>query len=121
LERHRAADGSSLSIVRWIARAWSLATIALVLAFIAGEGIDLSGAGQYVGFLFFPVGICAGLIVAWWREKAGAIITIGSLLIFYAIHLATAGTLPRGPAWVLFAAPGFLFLLTSMLSRRNTS
>jgi len=46
--------------------------------------------GQYVGFLFFPVGICVGLIVAWWREGLGGAITVSSLLIFYAIHVTTA-------------------------------
>jgi hypothetical protein len=48
-----------------------------------------------------------GLIVAWWREGLGGAMTVSSLLIFYAIHVTTTGTLPSGPGWVLFAMPGF--------------
>ena len=58
------------------------------------------------------------MILAWWREGLGGSITVGSLLIFYAIHLATTGTLPKGWAWVAFAAPGFLFLVSWQRSRR---
>lgn len=42
---------------------------------------------------------------------------VGSLLAFYIIHVATAGTLPSGWAWLVFAAPGFFFLLAWGLSR----
>jgi hypothetical protein len=92
----------------------------LVLLFLIGEGINPTTTTEWLGFLFFPVGICAGLILAWWKEAIGGIITIGSLLAFYAIHLATAGILPKGGAWLAFAAPGFLFLLSWYRSRKVT-
>ncbi len=105
--------------IRWTARAWAVASIGLILAFLVGEGLDLSQmkASEWFGFLFFPVGICAGMILAWWREVLGGIVTVGSLLIFYMIHFMTAGTLPRGWAWLVFAAPGFLFLFCWQRSR----
>jgi hypothetical protein len=37
--------------------------------------------------------------------------------LFYLIHLATAGTFPRGWAFLVFAAPGFLFLVSWQRSR----
>jgi hypothetical protein len=100
---------------------WSLATIALVSGFILGEGIHPSGVGEKLGLVFFPFGICVGMLVAWWSEGIGGAISVGSLLVFYAIHLATAGGLPAGWAWLAFAAPGFLFLLTWYLSRQTTT
>jgi len=106
------------SAPRWIARAWSVATIALVLAFIVGERSLPSGPREWLGFLFFPFGICVGMIVAWKKESLGGFITVASLLAAYVIHFATTGTLLKGWAWLAFAAPGFLFLLLSQLSRR---
>ena len=105
-------------IVRWIARVWSIASITLVLLFIVGEGDNPTTSTEWLGFLFFPAGICVGMIIAWWREGLGGVITIGSLVMFYAIHLATAGAFPRGWAWLAFAAPGFLFLASWYWSRK---
>jgi hypothetical protein len=69
--------------------------------------------------LFFPFGIATGMIIAWRKEFIGGSITVGCLLVFYVIHLATAGRFPKGWAWLAFAAPGFLFLLSACLSRKQ--
>ncbi len=105
--------------IRWTARAWAVASVGLILAFIIGEGFKSSQveAMEWLGLLFFPVGICTGMVLALWREGLGGSITVGSLLIFYIIHFATAGTLPKGWAWLTFAAPGFLFLFSWQRSR----
>jgi len=106
-------------VVRWTARIWAVASIGLVLAFLVGEGFHPSQIQprEWLGLVFFPVGICAGMILAWWREGLGGAITVASLAIFYLIHFATAGTFPRGWAFLVFAAPGFLFLLVWQRSR----
>jgi hypothetical protein len=90
----------------------------LVLAFIVGERSLPSGPKEWLGFLFFPFGICVGMILAWKKESLGGLITVGSLLASYVVHFATTGRLLKGWAWLAFAAPGFLFLLSSQLSRR---
>jgi len=107
-----------VSALRWTARVWSAASVALVLAFIVGEGRNPSRPSEWLGFLFFPFGICVGMILAWWKERLGGSITVGSLLAFYMVYRATAGAFPKGWAWLAFAAPGFLFLLSSHGSRR---
>jgi hypothetical protein len=104
--------------LRWTARVWSVASVALLLAFIVGERSHPTGASEWLEFLFFPVGISVGMILAWWKEGLGGSITVGSLLAFYVAHLTIADTFPKGWAWLAFAAPGFLFLLSSHLSRR---
>jgi len=103
--------------LRWTARIWSAASVVLVLGFIVGEGLNPSGAAEWVGVLFFPLGISAGMILSWWKEGLGGAVTVGCLLAFYLEHVLTAGALPKGAAWILFAAPGFLFLLLSRVSR----
>ena len=99
--------------LRWTARIWSIATIALVLAFIFGERGNLPTLREWPGFLFFPFGICLGMIVAWWKERLGGIMTVASFLAFYVLDFAISGRFPKGWAFLAFAAPGFLFLLSS--------
>ena len=111
------------SVVRWIARTWSIVTIVLVFAFIIGEGFNPKQLvlTEWFGFIFFPVGICLGLIVAWWKEGLGAIIVVSSLLAFYIVNFATAGTFPKGWAWEAFTFPGFLFAFCWYRSRNIVS
>jgi hypothetical protein len=92
-------------------------TIGLVLAFLVGEGFHPSRlqAREWLGLIFFPVGILVGMIVAWRHELVGGLITVGSLAVFYVIHFVTAGIFPRGWAFLVFAVPGFLFVLTRVL------
>jgi len=119
------ANGRSMlsQVIRWTARAWAVASVGLVLAFLVGEGFHPSQIKprEWLGLVFFPVGICVGMILAWWREGLGGGVTVGSLLIFYAIHFVTAGTFPKGWAFLVFAAPGFLFLLSWQRSHRSAT
>lgn len=97
-------------VVRWTARAWAVATIGVVLLLSVGEGLYPAGLAEWIGLLLYPGGICLGMILAWWREGLGGGITVGSLIAFYVLHTATAGSLPKGWAWLVLAVPGFLFL-----------
>jgi hypothetical protein len=94
--------------IRWTARAWAIVSIGLILLLSIGQ--LPSNRSEWIGFVLYPAGIVAGMILAWWREGLGGTITVGSLVAFYVLHLATAGTLPKGSAWLILAAPGLLFL-----------
>jgi hypothetical protein len=76
---------------------------------------------EFIGVLLFPVGVVAGMVVAWWREVIGGAITAGSLALFYVLDLLVTGTFPGGPFFILFAAPGLLFLLVWWLARPSAS
>jgi len=103
-----------VSGLRWTARVWSVVSVVLLLGFIIGEGIHLSGPKEWIGFALFPIGISVGMVLAWRHERLGGAITVGSLLAFYVLYFATTGAPPKGWAWLVFAAPGFLFLLSSL-------
>ena len=75
---------------------------------------------EWIGFVLYPGGVCAGMILAWWKEAPGGSLTVGSLLAFYALHAATTGSLPEGWAWLILAAPGFLFLWCWSRSRKSS-
>ncbi|MEA3408548.1 MAG: hypothetical protein U9R48_10805 [Chloroflexota bacterium] len=104
------------SVIRWVARVWSIVSLGFMLLMVGGELLSPTGqlpsaARDLLGMVFFPVGVCAGLVVAWWREGLGGAVTVGSFLAFYLILWAFDGRFPRGPYFALVAAPGVLFLL----------
>ena len=72
-------------VVRWTARLWSIASVRLILFFIVGEGARLQSIRVAAS-----IGISAGMILAWWKEEIGGSIAVGSLLLFYMIHFASA-------------------------------
>lgn len=103
--------------LRWIARMWGVASTLLLLAFVFGGREHLRfTAGEALMFLLFPVGVVAGFVIAWWRELAGGLITVGCLLFFYLLLFVSKGRSP-GIYFLLFAAPGFLNLASQALMR----
>lgn len=106
--------------LRWFARIWSLLSVVLLFLFFIGEGIELAKVApqEWLGLLFFPIGIALGLMFAWWKEGLGGAITVASLLAFYLIYgLLLRGSFPKGWAFPLFAAPGLLDLVVWWASR----
>ena len=122
MRNYRISDGGTLSALLWTARALSAVSVLLLLLFLSGEdGLDPSRVRprEWAGLLFFPFGIMAGMVLAWWRERLGGAVCVGSLVAFYGWQMLTSGGLPRGPYFIAFALPGFLFLLHGLLSRRS--
>jgi len=110
------SDGLTL-VIRWMARAWSIVSIGFVLLMVMGEVVHPhapapTGFRDLLGLFFFPFGVCLGMVMAWRWEGLGGGIAVGSLLAFYAALRIMGGRFPRGPYFVLIAAPGFLFLLS---------
>ena len=112
----------SLCALRWSARVLSILAVGVVLLFAFGEGLNLSHftARELVLFVFFPVGVCLGMALAWRWEGLGGGITVASLAAFYLVHRLTSSSFPRGFAFVALAAPGFLFLLCWLWARSTT-
>ena len=116
-------DRNSLiqGIVLWSARITSVISTLILSLFVFGEPFPvtkITGA-QWVGLLLFPPGVVIGFAVAWWREGLGGLITLGSLLAFYLVFLSLMnGGLSNAGWFLVFAFPGFLFLL-SALGRRS--
>lgn len=110
--------GVPLAVVELLARVGSIASITLLIMLFVGEGLDPFHVTprQWVGLFFFPIGVIVGMVIAWWKEGVGAAITLGSLLALYLVY----GYLMRyhiaGWAFLVFASPGFLFLLHWLLT-----
>ena len=115
--------GFAATALRWIGRVWGLLLIfglSLVLFFwYLGSA---SGAGP-PGFVYL-VGcvIIAGLIVAWWREGLGALISLAGLVGFYvALYAYERDQLRYWSGTFLFILPPILCLLASSWLRRRMS
>lgn len=105
--------GLPLAVIELLARVGSIASITLLLMLFVGEGFHPSEvtARQWVGLAFFPIGVIAGMVIAWWKEGLGAAITLGSLLGLYLVYGYFMRYHIAGWAFIVFASPGFLFLL----------
>jgi len=88
------------------------------LIFFIGEGFHPARVAlkEWVGLIFFPVGVVVGMIIAWWKEGVGAVVTLASLLAFYVVYGFLLGK-PLGGWFIVFAAPSFFFLLYWIMSR----
>ena len=111
--------------IRWTARVWSVLSILAVLVFAIGEIGQGNGQRptlqEWVGLALWPIGVCVGLAVAWYREEIGGSVALGCLLAFYLWNVFRSGHLPRGPFFFLIAAPAVLFLIVRPLSRNRTA
>jgi len=114
----------SKHLIKLVARIWSLVSIAIVILFLVGEGFtpaQLTTLTEKLLVIFFPFGVSLGMIIAWFREKTGGIITVTCLLLFYAVHLVGSGNLPNGPWFALIAAPGLLFLISTLHNDKSSA
>lgn len=104
-----------MNILRWTARILGLASIGVILLFLFGEGLVVNGAWptptEWVGLLFFPIGLMIGLLIAWRNELIGGLFAVGSVAAFYVWAFIVRGGLPRGPYFLLLALPALLFLI----------
>lgn len=109
--------GLPLAVIELLARVGSIVSITLLLMLFLGEGFHPSeiSTNEWVGLVFFPIGVVIGMAIAWWKEGAGSAITLGSLLGFYIVWGYFLRNHIGGWWFVIFASPGFVFLLHRLL------
>ena len=98
-------------LLRWIARIGSIVSAAVLFAFIFGGNERLPQQQEWLQLAFFPGGVLLGMALGWKNELIGGIVTVLSLMAFYAMQLIQGGSLPNGPWFFIFASPGLVFLL----------
>ena len=106
-------------IIRWTARITGVISTLILSLFVFGEPFPVAKitAVQWLGLLLFPFGVVIGFAVAWWREGLGGLITLGSLLAFYLVFVFVMHErLTEGVFFLVFAFPGFLFLISSLMT-----
>jgi hypothetical protein len=109
----------SLIGLEWIARVASIASITLLAMIFFGEAFHPSQISpeEWVGLIFFPTGVVAGMIIAWRKEAVGGFMTVASLVGFYLVYGYLLRNHIGGWYFLAFSAPGFLFLFHWLLYR----
>jgi hypothetical protein len=110
-----------IKIIRWVARIWGTAVLAILLFFLiasifGAEGLGAFKPGDEITFLFFPISTIVGLALAWrWEGLGGLIATVGLMLLFV-VRLDLVST----PTFLLgIFPPGILYLLSWYFSKRT--
>ena len=108
-------------VLRWIARIGSIVCVGLLLLIFVGEGFDPAAITrtEWLMLLCFPVGVVLGMMIGWWKEMTGGVITAVSLILFYLIDAIASGSPPDGWWFFIFALPGLLFLFCGWLETRS--
>jgi hypothetical protein len=100
-----------MALVGFLARLGSVISITLLLLFFQAEAFHPSEIAprEWIGLIFFPIGIIIGLAIAWWKEGLGVSITMGSLVAFYLVYGYLLQSHVAGWVFIVFASPAFLF------------
>ncbi|MSR19159.1 MAG: hypothetical protein EXS00_08395 [Phycisphaerales bacterium] len=110
-----------ITAFRWTARLTSILSLGAMSAAVMGDGpgaLKLSGS-EILLFAFFPLGVGAGMLLGWWRERLGGLLGVGSLGGFYILHGLLGDGFPLGSAFVTLSTPALLFLAAGTLALKH--
>jgi hypothetical protein len=112
--------GCLANTMRWIGRLWGLVLIMflpILLFFNYSSFPEGSGPAYRIVFLTIVV----GMMVAWWREGLGALVSLAGLVGFYVAvwTYERSSFLNWAGASFVYVLPAIVFLLASSLLRRH--
>lgn len=109
----------TVSALKWGARLASIGTFLFIGMFLVGELTGGDGqaprSDEWLGVLFFPVGLLAGLALGWRKEMAGGLMSLLSIAAFYGWNFSRTGSWPSGPWFLILATPAVAFVLAAAL------
>ena len=107
----------------WIARIFGLLFVALVLVIGITAALNPNEPSptprEWVGIIFFPIGVCVGYVIGWRWQLLGGSVALGSFVAFFAWLVIERDGIRAWPVFVLFAIPGLLFVFSWFVSRRG--
>jgi hypothetical protein len=106
--------------IRWTARVLTALLVGLVLVIFVGVTLDggfhplrLKGV-EPIQMIFFWTA-CIGMVLAWRWQAIGGAISLGGMILFFAVEFFVTRGLPRGLVLYLMLLPGVLFLVDSFI------
>ena len=105
--------GLPLAVIELLARVGSVASITLLVLLFLEDAVRPSeiSPNEWAGLVFFPIGVVIGMVIAWWKEGVGSVLTVASLIGFYMVYGYLLSNHIGGWWFIVFASPGFLFLV----------
>ncbi len=110
-------------IIPYIARTFTVLTLAFVLLFVAAHvfgaeetgDLNLISRKDKVTFFFFPVVFTLGLAISLWKKLLGGVLSMLGIFALYIIRPDLMQTF-----WFnLFLIPGILYILSWWLYKRS--
>ncbi len=102
--------------IRWTARIVSvLFIVALIPIYFLDDGYNERNitSREWMGLVYFPIGVFAGLIIGWKNELIGGLISLLCVWFFYYFYAVKIGNqFPPSAAFLLFSIPAVLFLIS---------
>ena len=118
-------DGDSLLSIAllWAGRIFGTAVVALFV-FVAVAGLlepesELPTLEEWMKLALFPIGVCVGYILGWWRQLVGGAVALGCMLAFFIVMAAEGSPVHNIPAFYPFGIPALLYLLYWIASRER--
>lgn len=104
--------------IKLLAKYSSLAAFLIILMISFSKGyIPQSPSMDDLGlFLCFPVGVSVGLLVAMKYEGIGGLVTVTSIVIFYAFNSYLWGSYPKENYYLFLSSPAVLSLISCLLN-----
>jgi len=109
--------------IRWTASVLTAFLLGVVLVVFVGVTIDggfhplkLKGV-EPIQMIFFWTA-CNGMVIAWRWQVIGGALSLGGMILFFAVEFAVRGGLPRGLLLHLMLLPGILFLVDGIIRKR---
>lgn len=107
--------------LKWTARITGSAIFAFLLFFLlahafgdAEQGEGFRNTAEFITFLFFPVGVVIGLLLALKWELLGGIITVVSLLALFIMRV----DLVSNVLIMLPIFPGLFYIIYGLMNRK---
>jgi len=115
----RLSDSVMEAGLSWSARLLTIPLLGVILAIVIGEGFDpLKLKGVEVFQMVFFWATCVGMVVAWRWPVIGGALSLGGMILFFAVAFAEKGGTPGGLLAYLMLFPGILFLADGFIRRR---
>lgn len=114
-----------IQFTRWTARIVGGLLVVMFLWFLVAHAVEVEGIPALTplegSLMFCMLASLVGMVVLWFREGLGGLMTLIGIGTFYLIDTAATGTPPGGWVLPLYFVPGVLSIVSWALSRRIRS
>ncbi|HOP25930.1 MAG TPA: hypothetical protein PLM22_02345 [Candidatus Sabulitectum sp.] len=105
------------AMLKWSARITSLLLAVLILVIFTGEAAssDFGGFTLRESVMMLAVFVVwTGYLIGWKIQRAGGLMVLGGIAVFYGLNMAFSGRFPGGWIFPIMGIPGALYVLSSL-------
>jgi hypothetical protein len=107
----------------WTARVLGTLFVALFIFVGVSESLDPEAPTptqeEWFHLALFPIGVCAGHVLGWWRPLVGGVLSVACLATFFVVMAVAGNGVHDTSAFYIVAVPSYLYILYGLLVRRH--